>query len=100
MERVMKQQNKGILGSKSTLISNVARFLNADAPLIYPEKRLCSMLKSKLWPREDLLARAVDIASSKVQREDVIAFDPGDVTKKYAKKWIICIRFTTVQQEK
>ena len=44
------------------------------------------MLKSELWPREDLRSRALDIAAREVHCDDVIAFDPGDVTKKYAKK--------------
>jgi len=85
-KKFLAEMITGILGSKSTLISNVARFLKEDMPLIYTEKRLCSMLKSKLWPREELKSRAVDLAASKVERDDVIAFDPGDVTKKYAKK--------------
>lgn len=76
----------GILGAKSTLVANIARFLNEDIDLIHTEKRLCSMLRNEHWPRNDLRARAVDIAARKVHHEDVIAFDPGDVTKKYAKK--------------
>ena len=84
--KFLTEMISGILGSKSTLISNVARFLNEDSPLIYTEKRLCSMLASEVWPREELMSRAVDISCSKVHRDDVIAFDPGDVTKKYAKK--------------
>ena len=75
----------GILGSKSTLISNIARFLKEDVALIYTEKRLCSMLGNKLWPREELRLGALDMAAGKVYRDDVIAFDPGDVTKKYAR---------------
>jgi hypothetical protein len=77
---------RGILGSKSTLIANVARFLNDKIAFTYAEQGLCKMLKNELWPREALRSRAVDIAARKVRSEDVIAFDPGDITKKYAKK--------------
>jgi hypothetical protein len=85
-KRFTTEMIKGILGSKSTLIANVARYSKEATDLICTEIRLCSMLRNKLWPREDLQARALDIAARKVHREDVIAFDPGDVTKKYAKK--------------
>jgi hypothetical protein len=76
----------GILGSRSTVIANMARFLNEPIALKHTEDRLCKMLASTHLPWDGLRVRATDIAARKVAKDDIIAFDPGDVTKKYAKK--------------
>ena len=76
----------GILGSRSTLIANISRFLNESIPLISTEQRLCTMLKSTHLPWEALRSSATDMGATAVKRNDIIAFDPGEVTKKYAKK--------------
>jgi hypothetical protein len=76
----------GILGSRSTLISNISRFLNEPIPLKSTENRICKMLTSSHLPWEGLKLRAIDLGALAVGKDDIIAFDPGDVTKKYAKK--------------
>ena len=76
----------GILGSRSTVIANIARFLNESTVLNHTEDRLCKMLASTQLPWDGLRVRATDIGARGVGRDDIIAFDPGDITKKYAKK--------------
>jgi hypothetical protein len=76
----------GILGSRSTLISNIGRFLNEPIPLKSTEDRLCRMLSSEHLPWEGLRLRALDVGATAVKSDDIIAFDPGDVTKNYAQK--------------
>ncbi len=76
----------GILGSRSTLLSNTARFLNEPMSLKHTEKRLSRMLGNETIPWEVLALRGFDMASRCVGKNDIIAFDPGDVSKRYAKK--------------
>lgn len=85
-KKFVEEMVTGILGSRSTLIANIARFLNEPCPLIATEQRLCTMLMSAHLPWNDLSIRATDLGSQGVKKDDIIAFDPGDVTKKYAKK--------------
>src|SRR4051812_29036041 len=76
----------GILGTKSTLVANVARFLDEPRALRYTERRLCGLLKSPHPPWDDLKERTIEVGGFQVGRDDVIAFDPGDVIKEYAEK--------------
>ncbi|MBF0205409.1 MAG: transposase [Oligoflexia bacterium] len=76
----------GILGSGSVLISEIARSLHENISLKKTEDRLCSMLNNALLPRESIQEYATEIGTRYVVQEDVIAFDIGDITKKYAKK--------------
>lgn len=76
----------GILGSQSTLVSNIARFLNEKNSLRSTENRLCGMLCNAGFDVDDLRLRTLEIGSRLVGKEDVIAFDPGDLSKDYATK--------------
>lgn len=76
----------GLLGSKSALVANVARFLDEATPLKYTEKRLCRMLNNDRIGWEELKTRVTELEARRVKNDDVIAFDPGDVIKKYALK--------------
>lgn len=76
----------GILGSRSTIIANIARFLKEDTLINHTEKRLSRMLGNKHFPREILRERVTDLGVKPVQKNDIIAFDPGDISKKYSKK--------------
>ena len=55
--RFIEQMITGLLGSKSTLISNVARFLNEPRKLKHTEKRLCRMLCNNKIPWDELKER-------------------------------------------
>jgi hypothetical protein len=76
----------GILGSKSTLVANVARFLNEDQELGSTENRLCQMLSNPHLPWAELRERVIELGCFQVGRDDVIAFDPGEIIKEYAEK--------------
>lgn len=82
----IKDMMIGILGSKSTIIANVARFLLSNTTLKHTEKRLCRSLKNQNIPWEDLYLRSTHLAGLRVGNSDIIAFDPGDIIKKYADK--------------
>jgi hypothetical protein len=84
--RFLSEMISGILGARSPLISNVARFLDEPIALIQTEKRLCRELASRTVPWDELKERALELASFEVRMEDVIAFDPGDLIKHYAEK--------------
>lgn len=76
----------GLLGSKSALVANVARFLDEPTELKQTEKRLCRMLNNDQIPWEELKTRVTELEARRVNPDDVIAFDPGDIVKKYALK--------------
>lgn len=84
--KFVEQMVAGIIGSQSTLLSNIGRFLNEDCRLHQTEKRLSRMLNNFKIPLQELQVRMLELGSFRVQEEAVIAFDPGDVYKKYAKK--------------
>jgi hypothetical protein len=75
-----------ILGSKSTIIANIARFLQEQRPLIQTEKRLCRMLNNERIDWEELRYRNLELSARTIEKDDVIAFDPGDLVKRYACK--------------
>lgn len=84
--RFVEQMIAGIIGSQSTLLSNIGRFLNENCRLHHTEKRLSRMLNNLKIPLQELQVRMLELASFRVQEDAVIAFDPGDIYKKYAKK--------------
>ena len=84
--RFIEQMVAGIIGSQSTLLSNIGRFLNENCRLKHTEKRLSRMLNNIRIPLQELQVRMLELGSFRVQEDAVIAFDPGDIFKKYAKK--------------
>lgn len=85
-QKFVREMLEGMLGSRSTVVANVGRWLNEPTALTHTEKRLCRMLNSRDLPWEELRERSVELSSFRVKSQDVIAFDPGDVAKPYAKK--------------
>jgi hypothetical protein len=84
--KFVEQMVAGIIGSQSTLLSNIGRFLNEKCRLHHTEKRLSRMLNNFRIPLQELQVRMLELASFRVQDDAVIAFDPGDIHKKYARK--------------
>jgi hypothetical protein len=83
--RLIKEMLYGIQASKDVKLSNIARTLKEDQALIKTEDRLSRSLDD-----EDFTERINDeicrLASPKITDDMVIAIDPGDIRKKYAKK--------------
>lgn len=83
-KRLVKELIYGIQASKDVKLSNISRSLKEDIPLIKTEDRLSRNLSS-----EDLTAeinnQLMRIANNKVDDSMVIAIDPGDLMKPYAK---------------
>ena len=75
----------GIQAAKDVKLSNIARTLKEDQALIKTEDRLSRSLDD-----EDLTDAINEeicrLGASKVTDDIVIAIDPGDIRKKYAKK--------------
>ena len=85
-KKFIREMVEGILGSRSSIVANVARFLSEKRHLSHVEKRLCRNLNNKKIPWDELHLRGLEIGAQQIGKDDVIAFDPGDITKKYAKK--------------
>ena len=84
-KRLVKEMIYGIQASKDVKLSNIGRSLHEDIPLIKTEDRLSRNLGS-----EDLSGHLnyeiLRLASNKVDETMVIAIDPGDLMKPYAKE--------------
>lgn len=84
-QRLIKEMLYGIQASKDVKLSNIARTLKEEQPLIKTEDRLSRNLDDV-----DFADRINDeicrLASPKVTEDMVIAIDPGDIRKRYAKK--------------
>jgi hypothetical protein len=75
----------GIQASKDVKLSNTLRTLKEDQPLLKTEDGLSRNLDDEdftNWINEEI----VRLGASKVTEDMVIAIDPGDLRKKYAKK--------------
>jgi len=83
--RLIKEMLYGIQASKDVKLSNIARTLKENQSLIKTEDRLSRNLDD-----EDFTDRINDeicrLAAPKITDDMVIAIDPGDIRKKYAKK--------------
>ena len=75
----------GIQVSKDVKLSNIARTLKEQQPLIKTEDRLSRNLDDVDFTKgiNDEICR---LSASKITDDMVIAIDPGDIRKKYAKK--------------
>lgn len=75
----------GIQASQDVKLSNIARALKEDIPLIDTEKRLSRNLKAEeLW--DELTPQLVRMGSQRIQPNTVLALDLSDVRKEYAQK--------------
>lgn len=75
----------GIQKAKDIKLSNISRALNESIALIKTEDRLSRNLGSKDFS-EAINHQLCRLASNKLCDDDVIAIDPGDIAKPYAKK--------------
>jgi len=75
----------GIQSSQDVKLSNIGRALGEDIPLIRTEKRLSRNLKHAELETE-LTTRLVEMASTRIQQDTVLALDRSDIRKEYARK--------------
>lgn len=84
--RFLTEMITGIVGSGSSLLSEISRFLFEPCGLKHTHKRLSRQLSSGVIDFEPLRDRIVEMGALAMCDDDVIAFDPGDVAKPHAKK--------------
>ncbi|WP_141638859.1 hypothetical protein [Anaerophaga thermohalophila] len=84
-KRLVKEMIFGIQASKDVKLSNISRSLKEDIPLIKTEDRLSRNLASEDLS-EQLNKEIMRLASGKIDDTMVIAIDPGDIMKPYAKE--------------
>jgi hypothetical protein len=84
-KRLVKEMLYGIQASKDVKLSNIARTLKEDQPLIKTEDRLSRNLDDQDFT-DSINDEICRLAASKVSEDMVIAIDPGDLRKKYARK--------------
>jgi hypothetical protein len=82
--RLVKEVIYGIQASKDVKLSNISRALKEDIPLIKTEDRLSRNLGS-CDLTEHLNQQILRLADDKIDDTMVIAIDPGDIMKPYAK---------------
>lgn len=75
----------GIQASQDVKLSNIARSLDEDVPLIKTEDRLSRNLKAEEL-EDHLSERLVAMGSRRVEASTVLCLDLSDVRKEYAKK--------------
>ena len=83
-QRLIKEMLYGIQASKDVKLSNIARTLKEDQSLIKTEDRLSRNLDDEDFT-DQVNEQIVRLAATKVTDEMVIAIDPGDIRKKYAR---------------
>lgn len=84
-KRLIKEILYGIQASKDVKLSNIARTLKEDQPLIKTEDRLSRNLDDEDFT-DSINDEICRLGASKVTEDMVIAIDPGDLRKRYAKK--------------
>jgi hypothetical protein len=83
--RLIKEMLYGIQASKDVKLSNIARTLKEKQSLIKTEDRLSRNLDDNDFT-DGINDEICRLAATKVTDDMVIAIDPGDIRKKYAKK--------------
>ncbi len=81
----MIQMLYGIQASKDVKLSNIARSLNEEIPLIKTESRLSRNL-GRMDLTESINGKLIAEGSERIQQETVIALDLSDLDKPYAEK--------------
>lgn len=84
-QKLIKEMLYGIQAAKDVKLSNIARTLKEEQALIKTEDRLSRNLDDEDFT-EAINEEICRLGASKVTDEMVIAIDPGDIRKKYAKK--------------
>ena len=85
LERFVGQMLFGIQASQDVKLSNIARRLKEDIPLIKTEDRLSRNLKAVELEAE-LTSQLAKMASQRVDANTVLCLDLSDIRKEYAKK--------------
>jgi len=83
--RLIKELVYGIQASKDVKLSNIARSLKERIPLIKTEDRLSRNLDDVDFS-ESINNTISRLASNKILKDTVLALDPGEIVKPYAKK--------------
>lgn len=83
--RLIKEMLYGIQASKDVKLSNISRTLKEDQRLIKTEDRLSRNLDDEDFT-DTINHEICRLGATKVSDEMVIAIDPGDIRKRYAKK--------------
>ena len=83
--RLIKELIFGIQASKDVKLSNIARSLKEKIPLIKTEDRLSRNLDDIDFT-ESVNNTISRLASNKILKDTVLALDPGEIVKPYAKK--------------
>lgn len=84
-KRLIKEMLYGIQASKDVKLSNISRTLKEEQALIKTEDRLSRNLDDEDFT-DAINEEILRLGASKVTADMVIAIDPGDIRKKYAKK--------------
>jgi len=83
-KRLIKEMIYGIQASKDVKLSNISRSLMEDIPLLKTEDRLSRNLGCEDMTTE-INNQLMRLANDKIDDNMVIAIDPGDLMKPYAK---------------
>lgn len=84
-QKLIKEMLYGIQASKDVKLSNIARTLKEQQALIKTEDRLSRNLDDEDFT-EAINEEICRLGASKVTDDMVIAIDPGDIRKRYARK--------------
>ncbi|MDQ6904798.1 MAG: hypothetical protein M3139_17530 [Bacteroidota bacterium] len=83
-QRLIKEMIYGVQAAKDIKISNVARSLQEDIKLIKTEERLCRNLAAEDFS-DHINEQIIGLGDDKINDDMVLAIDPGDIMKPYAK---------------
>lgn len=85
LEKFVGQMLFGIQASQDVKLSNIARSLKEEIPLIKVEDRLSRNLKAVALEAE-LAPQLAKMASQRISANTVLCLDLSDIRKEYAKK--------------
>ncbi len=83
-KRLIREMIYGIQASKDVKLSNISRALQEPIPLIKTENRLSRNLNDEDYS-DKINSEVLRIGTRHITEDMVIAIDPGDVCKPYAK---------------
>ncbi len=83
-QKLLKEMIYGIQASKDVKLSNISRALQENIPLIKTEDRLSRNLNDVDFT-DHINNHLMRLGDDKIDKDMVIAIDPGDVEKPYAK---------------
>jgi len=83
-QKLIKQLIYGMQASQDVKLSNVSRALKEDIPLIKTEDRLSRNLNDEDFTKH-INEQILRLGDDKIDDSMVIAIDPGDIMKPYAK---------------